>query len=43
MTKQYFQPEVQVTNINLSAQVLAGSPGDGSKMGIHNEISDDQW
>ena len=47
MTKQYIQPEVQVTNINLSSVILAGSAGAGGSSSapiIHSGIpTDDQW
>ena len=48
MTKQYIQPEVQVTNINLSSVILAGSAGAGGGSSsapiIHSGIpTDEQW
>ena len=47
MTKQYIQPEVQVTNINLSSVILAGSAGGGGSSSapiIHSGIpTDEQW
>ena len=47
MKKQYIQPEVQVTNINLSSVILVVSMGGGGSSGapiIHSGIpTDEQW
>ena len=44
MKRVYYQPQVQVTNISLSSQVLVGSPGGSSNApAIHNIPTDEQW
>ena len=43
--KAYIQPQVQVTSISLSSQVLVGSPGGSSNApALHTNIpTDEQW
>ena len=43
MKRVYDQPQVQVTNISLSSQVLVGSPGANNAPAIHNIPTDEQW